>query len=582
MYDLPDALSADDASGLGGGPAAGRLLTNTRAMSYAPGTNVKGQVAGANWTFLLPQLACERIVCLGPPSPAARATFERLGMNVRVVRTPAASRDRRALETLAPASVDLLVICDVRLLPQLAQPGWLLDALTRVLKPRATVYVESRGLLGGRFTEASVDRLAHLLGDLPMVQFQLTPSDGEAVTLVPGHDRQTIAYLRRHNFATPNVSSRLITLARQIRRSMHDARLAVRPRHGFLIGRAASRVRTRPPDYICSIARRAGIDLDGHRWGLSAPGKYGSKKLIFPIFRPSDAAQGASTPAYIVKMVREQEFNGRVENEHRALLELRELGMAASGNVPDVAFFGHHAGLAIFGATFTAGVPFRERSAATVDCPHARRVLDWLTELGVRTAERPSAPGEMAAVLNGLFDEFTQIYRLTDGQRTFMAGQIARLAEHAADVPLVLQHGDPGPWNILIGEGGRPIVLDWELAERHGLPLLDLFYFLRSYCLDASRKEAAGGDRLAAFARHFFGGSTFTPFMQQAVERYCERLGLRRDLAEPLMYTCWMHRALREATRLPSAKIEHGHYANLLRLCIDRRGTLLRASAGAS
>ncbi|MGH3036358.1 MAG: hypothetical protein ACRDMU_04185, partial [Gaiellaceae bacterium] len=36
-----------------------------------PGSNMKGDVAGANWWFLLPSLRAERIVCLGEPTPAA-------------------------------------------------------------------------------------------------------------------------------------------------------------------------------------------------------------------------------------------------------------------------------------------------------------------------------------------------------------------------------------------------------------------------------------------------------------------------------------------------------------------------------
>jgi hypothetical protein len=42
-------------------------------------------------------------------------------------------------------------------------------------------------------------------------------------------------------------------------------------------------------------------------------------------------------------------------------------------------------------------------------------------------------------------------------------------------------------------------------------------------------------------------------------------------LVEPLFHTCWMHRALKEATRLTSSRLERGHYVSLLRLCIDQR-----------
>lgn len=57
----------------------------------------------------------------------------------------------------------------------------------------------------------------------------------------------------------------------------------------------------------------------------------------------------------------------------------------------------------------------------------------------------------------------------------------------------------------------------------------------------------------------------------EVTARYCERTGLSSDLIEPLFYTCWRHRALKEATRLPLDRLEKGHYVRLLRLCIERR-----------
>jgi hypothetical protein len=42
-------------------------------------------------------------------------------------------------------------------------------------------------------------------------------------------------------------------------------------------------------------------------------------------------------------------------------------------------------------------------------------------------------------------------------------------------------------------------------------------------------------------------------------------------LVEPLFYTCWMHRALKEATRLQPDRLESGTYVRLLRLCVARR-----------
>src|SRR3954465_14023616 len=44
------------------------MLETTLATEFIPSTNLKGEVAGANWSFLLPSLELERIVCFGAPA----------------------------------------------------------------------------------------------------------------------------------------------------------------------------------------------------------------------------------------------------------------------------------------------------------------------------------------------------------------------------------------------------------------------------------------------------------------------------------------------------------------------------------
>ena len=54
------------------------MLEVALAAPYVPGTNIKGEVAGANWVFLLPSLEMTRILCLGVPSSAALRTLAKL------------------------------------------------------------------------------------------------------------------------------------------------------------------------------------------------------------------------------------------------------------------------------------------------------------------------------------------------------------------------------------------------------------------------------------------------------------------------------------------------------------------------
>ena len=70
--------------------------------------------------------------------------------------------------------------------------------------------------------------------------------------------------------------------------------------------------------------------------------------------------------------------------------------------------------------------------------------------------------------------------------------------------------------------------------------------------------------------------------MAEATARYCERVGLAPELVEPLFYTCWMHRGLKEATRLTAAQLSRGHYFNVLRACIEQREALAPLFASAA
>jgi hypothetical protein len=538
---------------------------------------------------------------------------------------------------LPNSSADLALVVGWRSTRWLSRDRALLAELQRLLKPEGLIYFEFGGpvdwLLGGQATNG----LSEDYG--PPQLFWLTPRGGEMHTAVPLGDRETISYFLRHSLYSPsvNVPTRLVKgIGRLLRRSSRSTQrpstsggrtmdsAAKQPRQylrsmaeragigllhafgraegvlgrhrlfsrftrrcGVLVGSAAAGLAHQPPRYLRLIAQEAGVNVDRHRWGLSAPSAYSSRKVLFFLFGrtppsppPNRGGKVGGTPPdtppdtppeYIVKMVRDPIFNPRLENEYRALSLLHHKGISDRETVPQVVFFGHHSDLAILGETVINGVPLRQLMKATADCPYSRAAIDWLIDLGAATANPAAAtPGQVAAELEKLFTRFLEIYRLTPEQHAFLAGQITAIARSRAAFPLVFQHGDPGPWNMMVTQTGRIAVLDWEAAEPQGIPLWDSFYFLRSYCVGAARAHGIH-DRLAGFAQQFLAESPLSRLVVDATRRYCERTGLSGHLVEPLFYTCWMHRALKEATRLAPAKLEEGHFVNLLRLCIEQR-----------
>ena len=560
------------------------MLETTLSTSFSPGTNIKGQVAGANWSFLLPCLELDRTVCIGAPPLTTLTTLSRLNREVIVTCRNArqaqavhalgqknnlanvhttSSRDHLAVSS--SSSADLVLIVGWRNTRRFSRNRALMADIQRLLKPEGLIYFESTWLSSDQVG----DGRNHDPGSSQLLW--LTPLTGEMQTAVPLQDVNIIDYFLRHRLYTPSAN---VPILDKVERFLNSHAFFGRfsRRYGALVGQELDSQQQRrphqPPRYLRQIARAANVDIDHHRWALSARGRYNSRKVLFFLFE-----EASSSPEYIVKITRDSAFNARLENEYHALTLLRQKGLGGPETLPQPLFLDCHGGLAIVGETVIDGVPFRRRTTGTADDPYGRVAIEWLTDLSIATADSTIATtSKVAEELWQLFVRFLETYCLTLEQTVFLAEQIDIIRRHLGTFPLVFQHGDPGTWNLMVTSGGEVAFLDWEAAEPHGMPLWDLFYFLRSYCTWAARKQGTR-DSLKGFAQHFLAESSLTPLLIKAIRRYSRQIGLPPRLIEPLFYTCWMHRALKQATRLSPARLEKGHYVNLLRLCIDRRNT---------
>ena len=555
--------------------------------SFSNSSNLRGDALDGNWVFLLPNLQLKRILCIGQPSPQTLATLTSLANDVVQTNTS------EGIES----GFDLIYIASPKRAPDLS-------ILVHALAPRGYIYYEGQGT--ARLMVPDGLRLVQHLW--------LTPTFGNMQTAIPLGDPLTIAYFNRTGLYSPSVTQHTFDdLQRRLQkrkaasqgsqstprpeaiskssrkgwkksfrtglRKFRNVVTAVVPslenvvtrnrllkplldRRGVLLTNDQQATAHRLPEYLRHIALNSNVDLSAFRWGYAARGRYRSQKLLYFLFQPL-----ADKPVYIIKMVRDAVFNARLEREHKGLLLLQERKLMPAGTLPEIVFFGHHHDLAVVGETVIEGEPFEEHSRFDANCRYAMSAIDWLIDLSALTVTaRPSI--DLGEAFHRLVDRFSEIYKPTPEHRTYLNDLVLRLQE--TPPPAVFQHGDPGTWNLLVTGGKQVAFLDWENALEHGVPLWDLLYFLRSYCVAAGQKSGNFGV-LPAIKHFMLEDSPLADFIVDAFQRYCQRVALDPALVEPLFFMCWVFWAVKQAALVEAVGLQTAHYVQLIKLCIERR-----------
>jgi hypothetical protein len=561
-----------------------QMLETTMNTKFIPGTNLTGGLGTADWRFLLPSLELETILCIGVPTANMLATLSAEYSIIAVISSDELELSRLYLkaEALHLTNVHAIHVLDINHLPfhshsvrviffagsaecrrRLHHPAFLKE-LHRILQSDGTLYADMRcGLV------ALVNRLlGKRLWDHRFEgtdSFWLTPLKGDFRTAVPLHDRHISAYFFKNVLYGQSFKKRFLSSIGHVF-SKCGVIGHVSPYRAVTVKASADSHRnTSVPDYIVDIARQAGVDLTRYRFGLSARGKHNANKLIFFLF-----PEGSKRPDMVVKMTRSRAFNLRLENEHRILQELYTGAYVKQASFPKPLFFGYHNNLALLGLKAVEGNPFRIRTTAAPDCPIARDAADWICRLGGSSAGRNKvSSAEVCRVLDELLQRFRRIYTLSPSENHFLCEQINAIRDSRLAFPLVFQHGDPGTWNILVSRQENIVFIDWEAGELKGMPLWDLFYFMRSFAIWIERNRGHR-DSLKNMARHFLAPSEVGKILIQLTEKYCSSIHLDKALVKPLFFLCWMHRALKESTRLRRESLPQGTFIKLLELFIEQ------------
>lgn len=552
-----------------------------------PGQNLPGGGTDAGWVYALPSLELVSVGHVGNLSARAEATLQRLATRV----TPVSGvRNGPAGSVSEGDPFDLIVV---------GRRGGAttrdVAALATRLQPEGVIYVDAPAAAGS--------------DGMGSVEWWVTPVVGEPVTVVPSGHRHAAEHFRRQRLAAPSLSREWIGRTR--RGLAHRSAAGSEPRasvevpgrraHTGVTGRRAlvrgighrvvyggasvieqlerglldsvPHFRRRshmlapsggpsdaPPAYVRQAA--GGVeDLIGWEWSMTARAEYRTQKVVFFLFPP-----GAGEPALVAKVARSEEVSPRLRNAHAGLVALDRVRGRLGARVPAGASLGEHRGLAILTERAVAGVSL-DRAGLTDR--RVERGVQLLVDLGLATAE-PVGQAAVAAALNELCVrcEASGIIGATEG--TQLRTIIAEV--HSVDEPVscVLQHGDPGCWNMVLGPAGELVLLDWENAETPGMPLWDLLDFLRSCAV--VRARARGTARVAeASAAPFIGEGSFASTVADALRRYRMELPMDDRYFTALFYSAWAYQALKESTRQRADAAGDGVYGRLLRTLLARR-----------
>jgi hypothetical protein len=264
-------------------------------------------------------------------------------------------------------------------------------------------------------------------------------------------------------------------------------------------------------------------------WVLLTGGRRSINKVVGLVF-----ADREQTPRLAVKFARSVSEEGPLRRE-AATLQMLERARPGLEGVPRILFLEQRCGRLALGESAVHGRRLLERLTRENFPDLAAQVTTWLVELAGTERARPPALWR-----SRLVEEPRRKFEETFDESGSGDFERARsILSQLGQLPLVCEHRDCSPWNILVTDEGRLAFLDWESSEPNGLPALDLIYFLTqaSFLLEGALDS---GHVREAYAR-MLDPTTFTgTVVRRCEERYCERLDLDSSVIRPLRLLCWI------------------------------------------
>lgn len=288
--------------------------------------------------------------------------------------------------------------------------------------------------------------------------------------------------------------------------------------------------------YLTNNWKRLSLEQYGDPSDLSCiiatPRFRSSSHLIFFVL-----TKGKVDPILIVKVPRIANDNGRLSREVSNLKLVQAERDEGFDSIPRVIAYEDYENYRFLVETALAGHKMSSRMKRRPPQTSAASMVPWLIELHKVTCKSSNGVSDwFERLIERPLKHIVDVIPLSTGEETLVE-QTQKLARQlrGQEIPLVFEHGDLAPTNILLPERGGLGVVDWELAEPEGLPAVDLFFFLTiigfSWRGARNNKEC-----LAAFREAFFGPSAWA---RPYIDHYAQSLQLSREILNVLFILCW-------------------------------------------
>jgi hypothetical protein len=278
-------------------------------------------------------------------------------------------------------------------------------------------------------------------------------------------------------------------------------------------------------------------------WALLTGGKRSINKVIGLPF-----AEGSSKPALVVKFARVPEAEAGLEREAEVLRALEHERPHVSG-IPRPRGLDRRCGRLALAQTVVEGQPLLPVLVPERFEEIALRVTRWLLELAGDGSPQPSA-GWWPRVVGAPLEQFERSFEGALGRER--VARARTLLEGIGDLPQVPEHRDCSVWNVVLTDGGAPALVDWESAEPHGLPALDLVYFLAMAAFVLDHAPETGRTR-ETYRGLLDPASGHGRVAARCLDEYARHFGLDPGTLARLRLLCWVIHSLSEHRHIEMA-----------------------------